>query len=500
MRRKLIYGVLSLLLVVSSMFALTACGDKKDACGNVITDGVSDSIQDPSDIQIIKTTIRLYADGDDYAAELIKEFQKQYPQYIVKYSKVGAPDTRARIQLEQKDGADVFVMPHDHVGQALAQNLLQQASDATATKFDDTLKASTLDTIKSCWDNENNTQKQCSGDDARYTFGAPLSAESNALFYNVQLIKDILNNKDGILNEGFDYAAVSAEWQKWATDLTDTNLAEIMTLNDIVEVSKGYNVVGGDEARYFYQADLDNFYHSYMYMTPFGYELFGTSGDQAGLSNVASDAAKASLTWVKENFVDTKIYPGADGIVEGTYMEDFYSEEITSAIVVSGPWNAPSIYDAYKVEDADGNETYPNLGACAMPDIELDGTTVKETTFSGVLIAGVNKATSISSAAWTLVEFMVSDKGADILYAQAGKLPCLKDTSNIEGLSENKVLNAVSAQLVNSKGMPSISEMGYMWDIGATMFADLFIGKDVATVTAEALTNYRAQTKNENAN
>lgn len=502
MKRKLLYG-LTLLLASSSVIGLAACGKKdktttaEEGCKDMTPEQL---VKDVTSLEVKKTTIKLYADnGDPYKDELIAEFEKANPQYIIDYSTVGATDVRARMELEGEDGADVFVMPHDHVGAALATNLLAKVPGELKTTFQSTLKASTLATITSCWDDAKGTQKACGETDTPELFGAPLSAESLALFYDVNLIKDILTNKGGAY---FAADAVPADtltkWANWAAELNETNLTQLMTLEDMLEVGTYYNIVGSDDARYFYQADFDDFYHSYMYLTPFGYEIFGPNGDDKTLDNLASDEVKAAYSYMQEIFKtvgENQIYPGADGIVQGTYMDNFYAKNGKAPIVVTGPWNASAIKDAFADEDADGNTVYPGLGGSGMPAVMVNGVKTATTTFSGVQVIGVSKYSKQTAAAWNLVKFMVSEKGADILYSNSGKLPCLQDVSNVEGLADDPVLNAVSAQLTNSKGMPSITEMGYMWTIGTELFKDLFAGKDVTVSTNKAHESYVSQAK-----
>lgn len=485
MRRKLFYG-LTLLLASASVVGLTACGDKKTTDVKGVCPGnATDYQKDLSDLVPKKTTIKLWADnGQEYADELIKQFEAANPQYIVTYEKVGSTEARARMELDGASGGDVFVFPHDHVGAALATGLLAKAPTATQEKFVSTLKTSTLDTITSCWDDATNSQKKCGEKDTPIAFGAPLSAESNALFYNLKLVKSILNDEEGILKAAGASDALLTELSGKALQLNNENLSSLFTFEEIMEVAKYYNnIATGAEARYFYQADFDNFYHTYMYMTPFGYELFGPSHDDKAKANLDSAEAKASYTYLQgllgyQDETPHSIYPAAASIVEGTYMSEFYAK--TAPIVVTGPWNAQEIYKQFAAPD--GEEGYPDLGGSSMPTINGKNSR----TFSGVQIAAVSNFSKVTGDAWKLVEFMVSDKGASILYSTSGKLPCLNDTAGIEGISEDIVLKAVSAQLSYSDGMPSISEMGFMWDCGANLFIKLFNGEDVTEATKSA--------------
>ena len=386
------------------------------------------------------------------------------------------------MELEGADGADVFIFPHDHVGPALASNILAKAPNDVANGFKDTLKSSTLDTVRSCWDDATGKQKKCTETDEKYVFGAPLSAESNALFYNKSLVQQILLNDpdaDGV--KPFTdpvWNAIPADtktkWENVAADLNTSNLSTLMTLDDMLEVAKYYNSKESGSSRYFYQADFDDFYHSYMYLTPFGYNLFGENSDDKTLDNLNSEAVIKALTYIQNAFginAENPWYPGAGSIVQDTYMDEFYSKK--APIVVTGPWNASNMYK-YFAEGEGDNVSYPDLGGCGMPAIVVDGVKKASVTFSGVQVVGVNKLSKVTGDAWKLVQFLVSNEGAEILYKTSGKLPCLKSVSDIDGIKEDIVLNAVSAQLTNAKGMPSISEMGYMWTIGATLFTDTF--------------------------
>lgn len=449
---------LTFLLVATGIFAcglLTGCGEPKCVTGE---GGVS---LDISKNYQPKKTIKVYADGEDYMNSLIPAFQAANPTINVEYTQVGTVDSRARMQLEGKDGADVFVFPHDHIGAAIGSKMLNAMPADIAARLNESLVKSTMDTVKS-------------GNDY---MGVPLSAETIGMFYNQELVVKVL--KDSKVNMATEAAKIEA----------GTPLDEVLTMNQIFEIGQKYNTNTADTVDYFFGIDIDDFYHSQLFLSAFGYEIFGATGDDKTKPNFDQAAVKTGLQFILNyaypngDVTKDRVMPLTSELTSGNYVKSF--NEGKTAIISCGPW---CIADAKTGAEKAGFTL--NVTSYAKI-VDSEGKKLNPISFSGIQVAGVSAYSKNKDLAWKFTEFMASREGAAILYKTTGKLPCLKDTSAIEGLAEDPLLSGISKQLNYAKAMPSISEMGYMWTIGATLFQKVFDGNDIDAAIADATASYK---------
>lgn len=452
---------LTFVLVATGIFAcglLTGCGEEKCVTGE---GGVQ---LDFAATNKKKTTIKVYADGEDYMAELIPAFEAANPTINVEFTQVGTVDSRARMQLEGKDGADVFVFPHDHIGAAVGSKMLMEMPEDVATRLSETLIDSTMATVKN---------------NGKY-IGVPLSAETIGLFYNEELVIEVLEDaKVGLADKAAEIKAGKA-------------LDEVLTLNEIFEIGQKYNTISGEENNYFFGIDIDDFYHSQLFLSAFGYQIFGETHDDATKPNFTQAGVKKGLEFILNyaykdgDVTKDRVMPLTSALTSDNYTKSFYAGN--TAIISCGPW---CIADAKKGAEDSGF----TLRVTKYPVITEGNEKLQPYTFSGVQVAGVSAYTQHAGEAWKFAEFMASAEGASILYKTTGKLPCLKDTSSIDGLASDEYLSGISKQLAFANAMPSITEMGYMWTIGATLFQQVFDGSDIDKAIADADASYKQLAK-----
>ncbi|MDY0210384.1 MAG: extracellular solute-binding protein [Acholeplasma sp.] len=435
--------MLTVVIVSFTAFVLSGCGDKGPAC---ITPTGGQSV-DVGQVVVAKEKVTLWIDGEGYGSALKEAFEAKFPNYILEVESVGSVDTRAKLELQGKDGADVIVFPHDHIGLALQSEVIQSVPTQLATKFRDDMLDATITTV------ENDGK----------LYGVPLQAESIALYANMKLVQPLIDNGD---------------------------LPADFTFDDIVELAKTYN--NPQQSKYLLGIDIDDYYVAHMFFTAFGVDLFGPNHNDPTQLGVEDPGMVQALTYIYEQYatiVDpadsskrVRILPDT-ATMTGDYLKKAFDEG-KLPFMFSGPWGIEASAEADELGTID-------LKISKIPTLTVNGVEVDPLTFSGVQVAAVSAYTSVPTAAFALLEFLASEEGLTIMYEETGKLPALKDISNIPGLADDEYLAGISAQLAYSQPMPSIPQMGFVWNTYATMLADVFNGTKTPQAAADAAkTNY----------
>ena len=459
-----------LLLVSALVLALTLAGCKdtttpEEVCEN---DAALGTLYEFDKNQTTITEIKVWLDDDAYATALVTAFEAMYPDIKVEVENVGAVDTRQRLETYSGSdfAADVVVFPHDHIGAALNSNLLYPFPQSQRDDLESRMVGSAIDTATSCYDDVNNTAVECDGVFGSELFGAPLSGESVALFYNKTLLNSIDSSK----------TYPEATWEEIIASATAYNAIDDPATTEV------------DESQTYFRLDVGNAYDMHFAATAFGFDLFGADHLDKTSANLGSQEMIDALTWLNEDLRPALNNYGAATLDGESNRVAF--EEGKLAYIIDGPWSI----QRYKSASVDDNET---------PDDDTDDTTlfewgvakiptidgVQPVTFSGVQIAAVYKGTSEPTAAFKFVEFMTSEAGLAIMYAETGKLPALKDVSVVAGVAADEYLSGISAQLAYSHPMPIIPEMGYFWSNAGSMYSGAWNGTSTpadAAATAQA--------------
>ncbi len=345
--------------------------------------------------------ILVWLDNDEWATAVIEGFNAIYPNITVNYENVGSVDQRAKLQLDGPAGIgpDVMIEPHDHVGVAINDGLLEPltadyVADLQARILPASLGTATVD-----------------GE----VYGAPISTENIALFYN----KDI-------------YGETAPT-----------------TFDEIVEFSKSYNDPANN--KYALRWDMDDAYHNYFFLSAFGYNLFGENHDDYTQMNLESEEAVAGITYqnsLKEIFGMST----ADATWDETVAK-FQNGE--AAFTISGPW---------AIADAKNNGV--NFGVAKLPTING----VQPTCFSGNIVASVSAFSENKEMAQLFLQYLTSVEGAGVTYGVTGKMPAFQDVSAVEGVGTDEYLMGIAEQAPYSIPMPTIAEMSLAW----TPLAEIF--------------------------
>lgn len=409
-----------------------------------------------------KTVITFWADNEEWAEALINAFEAKNPDIIVKFNKVGAVDTRQKMELAGPAGlgADIFVMPHDHIGAALEKGLLLPIGGQYKENLKSRIIESAVNTVSVCYDLSKLNQAACNEQETnKYTFAFPISGESLALFYN----KDLLKTHTGSETPATTFEEI---------------FAKAATYNDYV------NVDAEGSPKLWFGADVGNAYDMHWLATAHGYKLFGDNHLDPNLPNFNSNEMIATLTKQREI---RKNYLNKDaGTLNGDFIKGLF-EKGKLAYAIDGPWSI----ERYKAKGI-------NFGVVKLPTLNVNGQNVQPYTFSGVQVAAIYRGAPAErqTAALKFADFMISDEGMSIMYEQTGKLPTLKNTENIKYVVKNangepilkdgqeqiitlagdKYLTGIIDQLVFSQPMPIISEMGFFWTVAGSMYSDAWNG------------------------
>ena len=168
----------------------------------------------------------VWLDNEDWAKAAIAGFNRHYPDVEVKFENVGNVDSRGKVSLDGPAGIgpDVFLMPHDHIGNAIIDDICLPFPPEMQQKYTEFLLDAAIRT--------------CTFEDDLYA--VPISTENIAFFYN----KDLLGNNPvpGTFEE---IIAFAEEWNNPAAN------------------------------KYALRWQVDNSYDNYFFLTAFGMELFG---------------------------------------------------------------------------------------------------------------------------------------------------------------------------------------------------------------------------------
>ncbi|MCK5387799.1 MAG: extracellular solute-binding protein [Candidatus Izimaplasma sp.] len=464
------------LLLLSSVLlialTLTGCNPSTDVdpdpdpsvCTNNAANGTLYEF-DKNQTEVV--TIKVWLDDEAYATALIDAFEALYPDIKVEWEQVGSVDTRQRLETYSGSeyAADVVVFPHDHIGAALNSNLLYPFPDSQREDLIDRMVSSAIGTATSCYDSENNVAVACGGAFESELFGAPLSGESVALFYNRTLLESIDDTK----------TYPEATWEEIIASALNYNQSLVIDDPATADIDES------QEQKLYFALDVGNAYDMHFVSTSFGFDLFGVDHLDKASANLGSTAMINALTWLNGTLRPAVLNLNNSSLEGEANRTLFETGEL--AYIIDGPWSIQRYKEGSELNTFD-------WGVAKIPTING----VQPVTFSGVQIAAVSKGTSEPTAAFKFVEFMTSDEGLAILYAETNKLPALKDVSTVEGVATDVYLSGISAQLAYSHPMPIIPEMGYFWSNAGTMYSSAWNGTATPAEAAEtAQTGFESQ-------
>jgi arabinogalactan oligomer / maltooligosaccharide transport system substrate-binding protein len=444
--------LLFLMLVFLGALTLAACEDPVDPEEN------NGQMIDFGDIFVRSSRIRVWIDDEngEYMQAVIAEFNKVYPNIVVEHQHMGSVDARELLKTfgPSGNGADVFQFPHDHLAQAILEDLVLPLPSSTATALEARAHELGLSIASVYYDEVNRSFDPASDNAVQRLYAVPMSIESIGLFYNT----DLVTTPAATFEELFE-----------AADIWNATIEE------------GQPQTNAQRGR-FYLATSSHWADSYFTQpiySAFGFYPFGPELNDPSAVGFAN--AEAALTWMVNELKPRVTGTGQTGSVSGS--DNFEGGLVP--YIIGGPWN----HEAY-------GRAGINYQVAPMPSINVDGVDQPTRTFAGAMMAAVYKYSQNTEDAIKFVEFLNSDIAMQLQYEMKGKFPALQSDllDNIPGLSEDQLLMQMALQLETSIPMPTIPQVTYYWGPGETMITDVWnnaIAPSVAVVTAEE--SYRAR-------
>jgi len=190
----------------------------------------------------------VWLDNKDWADAVIAGFNKLYPDVNVKFENVGNVDSRGKVSLDGPAGIgpDVFLMPHDHIGNAIIDDICLPFPPEAQKKYSSVLLDAAV--------------KTCTSQGELYA--VPISTENIAFFYN----KDLLGNNP-----------------------------VPKTFEDVIAFAGKWNDPSANKFALRWQ--VDDSYHNYFFLTAFGMQLFGPNMDDYKSPGFDSESARRGVNF-----------------------------------------------------------------------------------------------------------------------------------------------------------------------------------------------------------
>lgn len=217
---------------------------------------------------------------EKFIKQAIKDYRKVDRNVKFIYEPVGSVDADGKIMLDGPAGvgADVFVVPHDHMGSlVIGGHILENTMDMSAFVPAAVIGASYGGKV----------------------YGYPLAVETYALFYN----KDIIPNPPKTWEEVFEFA------KTW-TDKSKNKYAIAWPVTDA--------------------------YYDFMFYAGYGAQLFGPNGDDRNQHNLNSPEAIKGVEFFQQ--VRKQILDVPSGDMTGDFVKSSFQEG-TIPMVLGGPWD-----------------------------------------------------------------------------------------------------------------------------------------------------------------
>ena len=217
---------------------------------------------------------------EKFIKQAIKDYRKVDRNVKFIYEPVGSVDADGKIMLDGPAGvgADVFVVPHDHMGSlVIGGHILENTMDMSAFVPAAVIGASYGGKV----------------------YGYPLAVETYALFYN----KDIIPNPPKTWEEVFVFA------KTW-TDKSKNKYAIAWPVTDA--------------------------YYDFLFYAGYGAQLFGPNGDDRHQHNLNSPEAVKGVQFFQQ--VRKQILDVPSGDMTGDFVKSSFQEG-TIPMVLGGPWD-----------------------------------------------------------------------------------------------------------------------------------------------------------------
>ncbi len=271
-------------------------------------------------------------------------------------------------------------------------------------------------------------------------YGVPLGIETNAMFYNKDIISELPDTWEGLV-----------EW------------------------AKSYNYFGdgikSKNEKFGLLIDYSNPYYTWAINEAYGGYIFGKDADgnwnpqDIGIDNDGSIEATKMI----KGLIDDKVIPTNMAI---TLMQSKFTSG-KAAVLLDGSWDLGTFRKAGV-----------NVGIAPIPSIKISdterGTPIA---FSGGYGLAINSYTLNPEESIDFLKFATRDEYVLEYYEITGRIPSTTGCAENEQVLKDDCLAGFYKQLEYSYPQPSINEMNAVWDPLTAAASAIFVNnEDVATV------------------
>ncbi|MEC0091590.1 sugar ABC transporter substrate-binding protein [Paenibacillus macquariensis] len=410
--------VMTLVAALTMVFSITACGSNNAPSKNAepapSTNTTVEPVVSPEEVVELQpeegATLIVWESKEErtFTDEMAKQFEEKY-SIPVKVEEVAATDQVTKLTQDGPSGlgADIVMFPHDNLGRAAEAGLLL------------TNEALAKETIA------NNTPASIQGVTFKgELYGYPRAAETYALFYNKELVKEAPKSFD-----------------------------------DVIEFSKTFT--DKSKNRYGIMWEPGNLYFNYPFIATGGGYIFGDNGTNKDDIGINSAGALAGLqTYVK---LKAALPIKSADITPDIKRSLFNAGDV--AMDITGPWELAG----YKKALGD------KLGIAPIPTI--DGKPA--ISLSGIKAWYVNSFTQYPNAAQLFAEFASTKEAQLLLNEKVGSIPTNNEALASDQIKNDPFVSGFAQQVINSQPMPTIPEMGNVWSPVNAAFPEIWDnGKD----------------------
>ena len=101
----------------------------------------------------------------------------------------------------------------------------------------------------------------------------------------------------------------------------------------------------------------------------------------------------------------------------------------------------------------------------------------------GTQVSFVSKVSKNKEKAWEFIKYLV-DNGAAEMYAVGNRIPAKISEQGIDKIKEDKYAKVFATQINNGEPMPTVSEMGQLWEIHTNNIRSMWSGEQTASQAA----------------
>ena len=262
--------------------------------------------------------------------------------------------------------------------------------------------------------------KACYVDGKKYAL--PLSVETTALFYNTDLVSE-----------------VPSTWE------------------ELVEQASKKGGVQFDATSIYYDLGFVRACGGYI----FNYKDGAYDVSDIGLANEGAIKAYEFINDLKNKY----------NLVSGDITADIARSNFQNgkcAYYIGGPWDI----DGFKSAGT-------HFAISEMPT--FNGKPF--VTPVGTQVSFVSKVSKNKEKAWEFIKYLV-DNGAAEMYAVGNRIPAKISEQGIDKIKEDKFAKVFATQINNGEPMPTVSEMGQLWEIHTNNIRSMWSGEQTASQAA----------------